>query len=98
MRANGRAVDSVEALANGKAALQPLLLSAADLAQLLRLSTATIWRLRASGKLPRPLDALGRQLIRWDAGEVRRWIMAKMPPPAEWEAIEGTRNANGRPR
>ena len=68
--------------------LQPLLLSAADLAQLLRVSVPTIWRLRAAGKLPRPLDALGKQLVRWDADEIRRWVKAGMPDLKSWEAID----------
>jgi predicted DNA-binding transcriptional regulator AlpA len=68
--------------------LPHLLLSAADLAELLRVSTATVWRLRAAGKLPRPLDALGRQLLRWDATEVQRWVKAGMPPLKQWEAID----------
>jgi predicted DNA-binding transcriptional regulator AlpA len=66
--------------------LQPLLLSAADLAELLRVSTATIWRLRAASKLPRPLDALGRQLVRWNADEIGRWVKAGMPDLKTWEA------------
>jgi predicted DNA-binding transcriptional regulator AlpA len=62
------------------AGVAPLLLSATDLAQLLRVSVATVWRLRAAGKLPRPLTALGKQLVRWDADEVRRWVAAGMLP------------------
>lgn len=96
---NGPAgADSVAAVADSKtppakrsaAELAPLLLSAADLAQLLRVSVPTIWRLRAAGKLPRPLDALGKQLIRWDADEVRRWIVAKMPDLKTWGAMNRT--------
>jgi predicted DNA-binding transcriptional regulator AlpA len=66
--------------------MPPLLLSAADLAALLRVSTATLWRLRAAGKLPRPLDALGRQLLRWNADEIRRWVRAGMPDLKTWES------------
>lgn len=76
-----------EVAPSAKAPLQPLLLSAEDLGQLLRISVATIWRKRAAGKLPRPLDALGKQLIRWDATEIRRWIEAKMPDLKTWEAM-----------
>jgi hypothetical protein len=35
--------------------LIPLLLGAKDLARLLCISLATLWRLKAAGKLPRPL-------------------------------------------
>jgi predicted DNA-binding transcriptional regulator AlpA len=68
-------------------ALVPLLLSARDLAQLLRVSVPTIWRLRAAGKLPRPIDALGKQLLRWDADELRCWIKAGMPDLATWDKL-----------
>jgi predicted DNA-binding transcriptional regulator AlpA len=67
--------------------LHPLLLSAADLAQLLRVSVPTIWRLRAAGKLPRPLDTLGKQLGRWNTDEIRRWVTAGMPNLKTWEAM-----------
>lgn len=67
----------------------PLLLSARDLAHLLRVSTATIWRLRAAGKLPRPLDSLGKQLLRWDASEVQRWVQAGMPDLKTWQVLTG---------
>lgn len=68
-------------------ALPPLLLSAPDLAQLLRVSVATVWRLRAAGKLPRPSTALGRQLLRWDRREVEVWVTAGMPDLKTWEAL-----------
>lgn len=77
------------------AKLAPLLLSAADLAELLRVSTATIWRLRAAGKLPRPSAALGRQLVRWDYAEVVAWQRAGMPELKAWEAM-GSGRGNGR--
>src|SRR5579884_1877464 len=69
----------------------PLLLTAADLAELLQVSEATIWRLRAKGLLPRPLDALGKQLLRWDAEDFRAWVRDGMPPLKAWEAIKGDR-------
>jgi predicted DNA-binding transcriptional regulator AlpA len=78
--------------------LEPaLLLTARDLAKLLRISTATVWRLRAAGKLPRPLDALGSQLIRWDADTIRSWVKAKMPDLKTWELLrDGPAQRNGR--
>jgi predicted DNA-binding transcriptional regulator AlpA len=79
------------------AALEPLLLTAEDLAQLLRISPATVWRLRAAGKLPRPLDALGRQLVRWRAEEIRRWVDAGLPDMRTWEALrDQAARRNGR--
>jgi predicted DNA-binding transcriptional regulator AlpA len=74
-----------------------LLLTARDLAKLLRISTATVWRLRAAGKLPRPLDALGSQLVRWDADEIRAWVKAKMPDLKTWELLgDGPAQHTGR--
>jgi len=88
--------DPVEALTETKATapkrlaavIEPLLLSAADLAQLLRVSTATIWRLRSAGKLPRPSAALGSQLVRWDFTDVKAWQKAGMPCLRDWEAMK----------
>jgi excisionase family DNA binding protein len=68
-------------------ALEPLLLSAADLAELLRVSVATVWRLRAAGKLPRPSTALGKQLVRWNREEIDRWVALGCPPLATWEGV-----------
>jgi len=77
--------DSVEAPPTGPA---PLLYSAKDLAGLLRVSVPTIWRLRAAGKLPRPLDALGGQLLRWRADEIAEWVRAGMPALDVWEELK----------
>jgi len=68
--------------------LSPLLYSARDLAVVLRISVPTVWRLRAAGKLPRPLDALGAQLLRWDAGEIKRWVAAGMPSLDVWQELK----------
>lgn len=76
--------------------LQPLLYSAADLAQLLRVSTATIWRLRAAGRLPRPSDALGKQILRWPVETIHRWVAAGMPDLRTWESIEAQQNGRAR--
>lgn len=80
------------ACTNGPAP-EPLLLTVGDLAELLRVSEATIWRLRAKGRLPRPLDALGKQLVRWEAEDVRAWVRAGMPALKHWEAMKGGRGA-----
>jgi predicted DNA-binding transcriptional regulator AlpA len=68
--------------------LLPLLVSATDLAQLLRVSLATIWRLRAAGKLPRPATSLGRQLLRWQRSEIESWVEAGMPDLQTWEKLK----------
>lgn len=60
-----------------------LLLSAADLARELRVSTKTIRRLDAMGKLPLPVK-LGR-LLRWRRDELIAWLAAGGPDRDEWE-------------
>ena len=65
-------------------ALEPLLVSANDLAKLLRLSVRSIRALDASGRLPRPLRVGGS--VRWKLAEVRDWIAADCPPRQVWEA------------
>ena len=72
--------DPVEAPAVGPG----LLYSAANLAEIFRVSKPTIWRLRAASKLPRRLDALGQQLLSWDADEIHHWIAAKMLDLETW--------------
>jgi predicted DNA-binding transcriptional regulator AlpA len=63
-----------------------LLLSARKLAEMLDISTATLWRLRSAGKLPRPLR-LGSSL-RWRAEEVRQWVETGMPDLMRWESLK----------
>jgi excisionase family DNA binding protein len=51
---------------------QPLLITARKLAQLLGVSTRTLWRLRSAGQLPEPMRLGGA--VRWRFDEVREWI------------------------
>ena len=55
----------------------PGLLSAESLASLLQVSVRTVWRLRSSGRLPRPVRIGGS--IRWRAEDVRQWIAQGCP-------------------
>jgi predicted DNA-binding transcriptional regulator AlpA len=71
-----------------------LLYSAADLCHVLRVSRATLDRLRAAGRLPRPVR-LGGQW-RWLREEIEAWTRAGCPPRTEWEARWAAENANGR--
>lgn len=73
-----------------------LLLTPRDLAAELRVSLATIWRLRAAGKLPRALTTLGKQLLRWHRDEIKAWIACGMPDMATWEAICATERGGHR--
>lgn len=82
------ALEEIRATLRRQHGLEPSLLAAKDFARLLRVSKATFCRLKSAGKLPRPLDSLGQQLLRWRLDEVRTWIEAGMVPLAEWEAIK----------
>lgn len=62
-----------------------LLLSVAELADLLGVSERHIHNLRTQGQLPEPVR-LGR-VVRWDASEIRAWITAGAPPRGHWEGL-----------
>lgn len=55
----------------------PALLTVKQLAELLQLSTRSIWRLRSTARLPKPVEIGGS--VRWKSDEVRRWIDAGCP-------------------
>ena len=57
---------------------EPLLVTAVELAQLLHISTRTLWRLRSAGQLPQPVRFGGT--VRWRLEEVRKWIAEGCPP------------------
>jgi len=48
------------------------LITARKLAQLLEVSTRTLWRLRSAGRLPAPVRLGGA--VRWRLDEVQEWI------------------------
>lgn len=62
-----------------------LLIDARTFAQLLAVSLATFNRMKAAGKLPKPIE-LSRGCHRWRLAEVRDWIDAGCPPIKEWQA------------
>ncbi|HWG42518.1 MAG TPA: hypothetical protein VN688_06990 [Gemmataceae bacterium] len=65
-------------------AVEPLVIGSGTLAAWLETSKATLFRMLAAGKIPRPMP-FGQQ-PRWNAAEIRAWIAAGMPARAEWEA------------
>jgi predicted DNA-binding transcriptional regulator AlpA len=66
-------------------AADPMLIAAKRFAELMAVSLATFNRMKAAGKLPRPIE-LSRGCHRWRLAEVRAWIEAGCPPIREWEA------------
>lgn len=61
----------------------PLLLSAKELARLLGIHRSSVFALRNSGRLPKPVR-LGRS-VRWILAEIQEWISAGTPPLAAWQ-------------
>jgi excisionase family DNA binding protein len=57
---------------------EPVLLSANHVAKMLQVSTRTLWRLLAAGKLISPIK-LGRS-VRWRKDELLKWIADGCPP------------------
>lgn len=60
-----------------------VLLTAEELAEMLKVAVRTVWRLRSSGKLPRPVS-IGSS-IRWRKNEIVAWIDAGCPSLSVWE-------------
>jgi prophage regulatory protein len=64
---------------------QSIAISAKQLSQLLGVSLRQVWRLNATGKLPRPVRIGGS--VRWNRAEVIRWFSeAGCPDRQTWEA------------
>jgi predicted DNA-binding transcriptional regulator AlpA len=71
-----------------------LLLSSEELASMLSISRATLWRMLAAGKLPLPLRP-SPGLVRWKADEIRRWVDSGMPDRKTWQALQVASQRNG---
>lgn len=70
-------------------ASERLVLTAEELADLLGISRAHLFRLHSRGLVPRPLR-LGRSL-RWDRATIVRWLAAGAPPRERWESMQAPR-------
>lgn len=70
-----------EAYAVGRMAL-----SAEEVALLLGISRAHVFRLASSGRLPRSVR-LGRA-VRWDRATLQAWLSAGAPTRDQWEAMQ----------
>lgn len=49
-----------------------MLLTVKDVAEMLQLSTRTVWRMSERGEIPTPVN-LGR-CVRWNCAEIMAWI------------------------
>lgn len=75
--------------------LQSIAISAKQLSQLLGVSLRQVWRLNATGKLPRPVRIGGS--VRWNRAEMIRWFSeAGCPDRQTWEARKEVENAKAK--
>lgn len=51
---------------------EPLLITAEDVARLLKLSTRSLWRMRSAGDIPSPIRV--GAAVRWRVDEIKKWI------------------------
>ncbi len=56
---------------------ESVLVTSAELAKLLHISTRTLWRMKSSGQLPDPLRLGGA--VRWRMEEIQKWIADGCP-------------------
>lgn len=59
------------------------LLTARDVAGVLKITTRQVFKLRSSGRMPAPVK-VGRS-TRWRASELAGWVEAGCPGRDEWE-------------
>jgi predicted DNA-binding transcriptional regulator AlpA len=67
-----------------------LALPAIDVAAMLGISRAQLWKLHASGKIPLPVY-LGTKAPRWRVEELRAWLAAGCPDRLAWEKMREAR-------
>lgn len=65
---------------------ESLVVSVKELACLLNASVRHIWRLSASGSLPKPIH-LGKS-VRWLRSEIEAWLEAGTPKRTVWERMK----------
>ena len=63
----------------------PLLLNAAQAAELCGVSRSLWWSLHSAGRVPKPYRLNRRTL--WRRSELERWIQAGLPSRERWVAI-----------
>lgn len=64
----------------------PALVDARELARMLSVSLATIRRMDAGGRLPKPLH-LSAGCVRWRTREIELWIAAGCPRRGDWTYV-----------
>ena len=64
---------------------QELMWTVTQVAEALHLSERSVWRMAATGQLPRPIR-IGRA-VRWSAASLRRWLAAKEAAAEKKQAV-----------
>ena len=73
--------------------LEPLAVSARQLARMLGLSVRTIRAMDAGGKLPRPVKLHGHS-VRWVLSEIEAWLAEGAPVRRTWDTLRSNRRAH----
>ena len=58
-------------------AIEPVMITARQLAVLLQVSTRQVWRMLSAGRVPTPIRVGG--IVRWRMAEVENWIAEGCP-------------------
>jgi predicted DNA-binding transcriptional regulator AlpA len=72
-------------------ALEPMLLSARDLAAMLGVGLRTLRAMDTGGRIPAPLR-LSPGCVRWRLDEIRSWLRAGAPDRATWLRLRDARS------
>jgi len=68
----------------------PALMTVEDVARLMTVSKRSVWRMRSSGAVPRPVKILGA--VRWKGSDIRQWLDAGCPSEPSAESTPEERN------
>jgi predicted DNA-binding transcriptional regulator AlpA len=67
----------------------PALMTVEDVARLITVSVRSVWRMRSSGAVPRPVKILGA--VRWKGSDIRQWLDAGCPSEPMAESMQEER-------
>jgi len=63
--------------------IEQKLISAREVSKILSIAIRTVWRLRSSGKLPKPIKIGGA--LRWRLSDINLWIELECPSMKQFE-------------
>lgn len=88
---NNATIGAPEEKAGSDVGIEQELLTAEQVAKILGVHRATVFKLNSMGKMPRHIK-LGRA-TRWNRAEIRSWMNAGCPVRAKWEDMRsGSQN------